>query len=54
MTTELTSLSFMTTSVVEIIVGKGDKETLMKPHQGLLMQVPFFAELLDKLEEPVS
>ncbi|CAG8233616.1 unnamed protein product [Penicillium salamii] len=50
--TSINYIDFLTSSIVEIIVGQGDKETSMKAHQTLLMQAPFFAELVDKLEEP--
>ena len=55
MTTELTyPPSFLTSPIVEIVVGAGDNETSIKAHQNLLVQAPFLAELVDKLEGPAS
>ncbi|KAI3094643.1 hypothetical protein CBS147333_9941 [Penicillium roqueforti] len=43
-------LDFLTSPIVEIIVGKGDDETVMTAHQSLLMEAPLLAELLRKFE----
>lgn len=45
-------LDFLTSPIVEIVVGAGDNETSIKAHQNLLVQAPFLAELVDKLEGP--
>lgn len=45
-----TTCSFLTSPIVEIIVGKGDDETVMTAHQSLLMEAPLLAELLRKFE----
>ncbi|KAJ5791381.1 uncharacterized protein N7518_008392 [Penicillium psychrosexuale] len=45
-----TTCSFLTSPIVEIIVGKGDGETVMTAHQSLLMEAPLLAELLKKFE----
>lgn len=48
--------SFLTSPIVEIIVGQGDDETVMTAHQSLLMEAPLLAELIEKFEAsgPVS
>jgi len=51
MPTQLTpSLSFVTSPIVEIVVGKGDNETVMTAHKTILMEAPFLAELVNKFE----
>lgn len=46
-TTQLTpSLSFLTSPIIEIVVGKGDNETSISAHQNLLVQAPKLAELV--------
>lgn len=56
-TTQLTpSPSALSTPFIEIIVGHGDNDNPLKAHQGLLVQSPKLAELIDDLaaSEPVS
>ncbi|CAG8889511.1 unnamed protein product [Penicillium egyptiacum] len=43
-------LEFLTSPIVEIIVGKGDDETVMTAHQSLLMEAPLLAEYVEKFE----
>ncbi|CAG7952675.1 unnamed protein product [Penicillium nalgiovense] len=43
-------LDFLTSPIVEIIVGKGDDETVMTAHQSLLMEAPLLAEFVNNLE----
>ncbi|KAG0156546.1 hypothetical protein PDIDSM_3727 [Penicillium digitatum] len=43
-------LDFLTSPIVEIIVGKGDDETVMTAHQSLLMEAPLLAEFVTKFE----
>ncbi|CAI7642488.1 unnamed protein product [Penicillium viridicatum] len=43
-------LDFLTSPIVEIIVGQGDDETVMTAHQSLLMEAPLLAELIEKFE----
>jgi hypothetical protein len=51
MTRQLTTTrSFLTSPIVEIIVGKGDHETIMTAHQSLLMEAPLLAEFVNKFE----
>ncbi|KAJ5617483.1 hypothetical protein N7537_002597 [Penicillium hordei] len=45
-----TTSSFLTSPIVEIIVGQGDNETVMTAHQSLLMEAPLLAELVEKFE----
>lgn len=57
MTRQLTTThSFLTSPIVEIIVGEGDDETVMTAHQSLLMEAPLLAEFVNNLEasRPVS
>lgn len=51
-----TTSSFLTSPIVEIIVGQGDDETVMTAHQSLLMEAPLLAGLVEKFEAsaPVS
>ncbi|KAJ5824428.1 hypothetical protein N7447_006768 [Penicillium robsamsonii] len=42
--------SFLTSPIVEIIVGKGDDETVMTAHQSLLMEAPLLAKFVAKFE----
>lgn len=51
-----TTCSFLTSPIVEIIVGKGDNETVMTAHQSLLMEAPLLAEFVKYFEAsgPVS
>ena len=56
-TTQLTpSPSALTTPFIEIIVGQGTNDNPLKAHQGLLVQSPKLAELIDGLaaSDPVS
>ncbi|KGO65016.1 hypothetical protein PITC_042350 [Penicillium italicum] len=43
-------LDFLTSPIVEIIVGKGDDETVMTAHQSLLVEAPLLADLIKKFE----
>ncbi|KAJ5170664.1 uncharacterized protein N7500_003447 [Penicillium coprophilum] len=50
-TRQLTTIrSFLTSPIVEIIVGKGDKETVMTAHQSLLMEAPLLTEFVRTFE----
>jgi hypothetical protein len=44
------SSSFLTSPVVEIIVGEGENKTIMTAHQSLLTEAPLLAELVNKFE----
>ncbi|KAJ5605902.1 hypothetical protein N7510_008683 [Penicillium lagena] len=46
----LTSLSFLTSPIVEIVVGQGDNETVLTAHQSLLYDSPFLSELVSNFE----
>jgi hypothetical protein len=46
----LTSLSFLTSPVVEIIVGEGDQQKVLTAHQTLLLESPFLSEFVGKFE----
>ncbi|KAJ5815283.1 hypothetical protein N7474_007060 [Penicillium riverlandense] len=46
----LTSLSFLTSPIVEIVVGQGDNETVLTAHQSLLHDSPFLAEFVSNFE----
>lgn len=35
---------YLATPIVTLLVGSGDKETILTAHQGLLVKSPFFAE----------
>lgn len=52
----LTSFSFLTSPIVEIVVGQGDNETVLTAHQNLLHDSPFLSELVSNFEAsgPVS
>jgi hypothetical protein len=51
MTRQLTTTrSFLTSPIVEIVVGKGDDETVMTAHQSLLMEAPLLAEFVNNFE----
>lgn len=52
----LTSISFLTSPIVEIYVGEGDKQTTLTAHQTLLVDSPFLSEFVDKFDSssPVS
>ncbi|KAJ5365030.1 hypothetical protein N7517_007916 [Penicillium concentricum] len=43
-------LDFLTSPIVEIIVGKGEDETVMTAHQSLLMEAPLLAEFVTTFE----
>ncbi|OQE13891.1 hypothetical protein PENFLA_c042G01950 [Penicillium flavigenum] len=43
-------LDFLTSPIVEIIVGKGDDETVMTAHQSLLMEAPLLAEFVNNFD----
>lgn len=51
-----TTSSFLTSPIVEIIVGQGDDETVMTAHQSLLTEAPLLAGLVENFEAsaPVS
>ncbi|KAL5364577.1 hypothetical protein BJX96DRAFT_179082 [Aspergillus floccosus] len=42
-------LEFLTSPIVEIVVGQGDNTTSLTAHQSLLMESPFLAALVEKL-----
>jgi hypothetical protein len=42
--------SFLTSPIVQIVVGEGENETLMTAHQSLLIEAPFLAEFVNKFE----
>jgi hypothetical protein len=46
----LTSISFLTAPIVEIYVGKGEKQTKMTAHQTLLLDSSFLSEFVDKFD----
>lgn len=50
------SSSFLTSPIVEIVVGEGDNETILTAHQTLLIESPFLSEFVNKFEAsgPVS
>ncbi|OQE41882.1 hypothetical protein PENCOP_c004G06786 [Penicillium coprophilum] len=43
-------LDFLTSPIIEIIVGKGANETVMTAHQSLLMEAPLLAEFVRTFE----
>jgi len=40
----ITFVQYLSSPVVTLLVGSGDKETILTAHQGLLVQSPYFAE----------
>lgn len=48
--------SFVTSPIVEIVVGRGDDETVLTAHQTLLLESPFLSEFVNKFKSsgPVS
>lgn len=52
----LTAPRFLTSPIVEIVVGRVDNETVFTAHQTLLLDSPFLSEIVDKFEAsgPVS
>jgi hypothetical protein len=50
-TSQLTpSPSFLTSPIVEIVIGEGDEETVLTAHQTLLVEAPFLADFVNKFE----
>lgn len=47
----LTYNSYLTSPIVEIIVGQGENETTLTAHQTLLLESPFLAETVNKFSE---
>ncbi|KAJ5150988.1 uncharacterized protein N7482_010240 [Penicillium canariense] len=43
-------LDFLTSPIIEIIVGKGDEETVLTAHQTLLLDSPFLSEFVEKFD----
>ncbi|KAJ5788102.1 hypothetical protein N7457_003092 [Penicillium paradoxum] len=43
-------LDFLTSPIVEIVIGQGGEETVLTAHQTLLVESPFLAELVAKFE----
>ncbi|OQE19129.1 hypothetical protein PENSTE_c016G08578 [Penicillium steckii] len=43
-------LDFLTSPIVEIVIGEGDKATTLTAHQTLLIESPFLSEFVDKFE----
>lgn len=50
-TNPLTYNSYLTSPIVEIIVGQGENETTLTAHQTLLLESPFLAETVNKFSE---
>ncbi|KAL4889117.1 hypothetical protein BDV59DRAFT_122119 [Aspergillus ambiguus] len=44
-------LEFLTSPIVEIVVGQGDCKTTLTAHQDLLMESPFLAALVEKFKD---
>ena len=40
----ITFLQYLSSPVVTLLIGSGEKETILTAHQGLLVQSPYFAE----------
>jgi hypothetical protein len=40
----ITFVQYLSSPIVTLLVGSGDKETILTAHQGLLTQSPYFAE----------
>lgn len=53
---QLTLSSFLTSPIVEIIVGQGENETALTAHQTLILESPFLNKFVNKFEQsaPVS
>jgi hypothetical protein len=56
MNAQVTTPSFLTSPIVEIVVARGDDETVLTAHQTLLLESPLLADLVNKFESsgPVS
>lgn len=52
----LTKPSFLTSPIVNIVVGEGEHETVLGAHQYLLLESPLLKEFVDKFDPsgPVS
>lgn len=52
----LTKPSFLTSPIVNIVVGEGENETVLGAHQYLLLESPLLKEFVDKFDSsgPVS
>lgn len=50
MNAQPTAPSFLTSPIVEIVVGRGDDETVLTAHQTLLLESPFLTEFVNKFE----
>jgi len=50
-TNPLTHNSYLTSPIVEIIVGQGENETTLTAHQTLLLESPSLAETINKFSE---
>lgn len=42
---------FLKSSIVELVVGQGDEQTILMAHQAILTTSPYFADLIEKLED---
>ena len=53
---QLTLPSFLTSPIVEIVVGQGEDETVLTAHQTLLLESPFLSDFVGKFDAsgPVS
>lgn len=47
----LTVNSYLTSPIVELVVGHGDNETVLMAHQNLLLESPFLAESISNFNE---
>lgn len=47
-------IDYLTSPIVTLIVGAGDKETILTAHQALLVQSPHFHELCDSFTDDGS
>lgn len=50
MGTHIIASSFLTSPIVEIIVGRGDDQTVLTAHQNLLEESPFLTKFVNKFE----
>ncbi|KAJ5178930.1 hypothetical protein N7492_002140 [Penicillium capsulatum] len=46
----LSFLDFMTSPIVEIVVGQAEHQTVLKAHEALLLESPFLSEYIEKFE----
>ncbi|EAS35595.1 uncharacterized protein CIMG_00949 [Coccidioides immitis RS] len=44
-------LDYLKSPIVELVVGKGDDQTILAAHQGILTSSPYFAELVSQFPE---